>query len=134
MKLNPKIKQALEEYKNGEYTTYTIEEIMSIKPVRKLNELKDEEVKEIAVLLIGRQFYYSNSIKRNDNFIEFNFAENPYDKLPCILTIHFDELDFLDLDKPLGYPNESKYDNSYRIPQMKVIEVYNYLQSINIQL
>lgn len=101
---------------------------------RKLNELTDEEVKVIAVLLIGSQFYYSNSIKRSKNFIEFNFVENSFDKLPCILTIYFDELNFLDLDKPLGYPNASKYDNSYIIPQMKVIKVYNYLQSINIEL
>ena len=134
MKLNPKIEQALKEVKNGEYTTYTIEEIMSMKPVRTLRDLTDIEVKEIAVLLIGNKFYYSNSIKRNDNFIEFNFAENSYDKLPCILTIYFDELDFLDLEKPLGYPDASKYDNSYRIPQMKVIKVYNYLKTINIEL
>lgn len=55
MKLNPKIEQALKEVKNGEYTTYTIEEIMSMKINRKLNELTDEEVLKVCKVLNGER-------------------------------------------------------------------------------
>lgn len=120
--------------RNEKYQIYINESNMKIKINRKLNELTDEEIKVIAVILIDDQSYRSDSIIRKNDYIKFNFTKNSFDKLPHILTIYFDELDFLDLDKPLTYPNEFKYDNSYRIPQMKVIEVYNYLQSIDIEL
>jgi len=54
MKLNPKIKQALEEYKNGEYTTYTIEEMMSkLDFDEKPRHNYEEENKLILLKVIG---------------------------------------------------------------------------------